>query len=145
MVYALLEGVVVNYVVPDSLPSSTYSHNADLMRCRVRLHFMCLCNFWVFIRTQIPYKYTGEGSGCDTEYVWGTCEIVGCLLLHKYTYDGSGCETQYVCGTCENLIPEYLSDYITLTQAERIKVVTYTNIIVNSSDFWVPIPTQIHI
>ena len=31
--------------------------------------------------------------------------VFGCLLLHEYTYDGGGCETEYVWGTCEDLLP----------------------------------------
>ena len=49
--------------------------------------------------------------------------VSGCLFLHKYTYDGSGCETEYVCGTCVDLIPAYLYDSRTLAEVERTKVV----------------------
>ena len=30
------------------------------------------------------------------------------LLLHKYTWEGSGCETEWVWGTCVDLSPGYL-------------------------------------
>ena len=30
------------------------------------------------------------------------------LLLHKYTWEGSGCETECVWGTCVDLIPGYV-------------------------------------
>ena len=75
--YVMLEGTLVNYVVPVSLSPTTHSHDTTLMRFRrLRWYFMCLCKFWVFIRLQILYKYTGEGSGCETEYMWGTYEDI---------------------------------------------------------------------
>jgi hypothetical protein len=74
-VYALIEGGLVNYVVPDAFQSTTQSDDTRLMRfCCLRWHFMCLCNFWGCIRPQISHRYTGGGSGCETEYVRGTCE-----------------------------------------------------------------------
>ena len=74
-VYGLSEDDLVNYVTPGALQPTTHSHDPVLMRFRrLGWHFMCLCNFWVFIRPPIPYRYIGEGSGCETEYKWGTCE-----------------------------------------------------------------------
>ncbi len=44
-------------------------------------------------------------------------------MLHQYTGYASGCETEYVCGTCVDLIPAYLYDCRTLAEVERIQVV----------------------
>ena len=44
-------------------------------------------------------------------------------MLHKYTCDASGCETEYVRGTCVDLIPAYLFDCRTVAEVERIQVV----------------------
>ena len=43
------------------------------------------------------------------------------LLLHKYTWEGSGCETECVWGTCVDLSPEYLYVCSKLAGAESIK------------------------
>ncbi len=43
------------------------------------------------------------------------------LFLHKYTWDGSGCVTEYVWSTCVDLRPGYLHLKRTLTDVERIK------------------------
>ena len=43
------------------------------------------------------------------------------LLLHKYTFDGSGCETQCVWGTCVDLSPGYLYVCSSLAEVESIK------------------------
>ena len=37
-------------------------------------------------------------------------------LLHKYTCDGSGCVTEYVWGTCVDLSPGYLYDCRSLSE-----------------------------
>jgi len=63
MFHALLEGTLVKYVLSGALPPTTHSGDTALMRFGAfRWHFMCLCNFWVFIRPQIAYRYTGEGG-----------------------------------------------------------------------------------
>ena len=54
------------------------------------------------------------------------------LWVHKYIYDGSGCETEYVWGTCVDLIRAYLYHFSTLTQGESIRVVQNRNITVKS-------------
>ncbi len=46
---------------------------------RLRIHdiscfkvtFHLLVQFLGAYSAAIPYRYTGEGSGCETEYVWG--------------------------------------------------------------------------
>jgi hypothetical protein len=43
------------------------------------------------------------------------------LLLHKYTWEGSGCETECVWGTCMDTIPGYLGVYISWAEVESIK------------------------
>ena len=47
-------------------------------------------------------------------------------------YDGSGCETEYVWGTCLDLIPAYLYHCSTFAEVESIKVVQNRNITVKS-------------
>jgi hypothetical protein len=43
--------------------------------------------------------------------------------LDKYTCDGSGCVTEYVWGTCVDLSPGYLYDCRSLEEGESIKPV----------------------
>ncbi len=43
------------------------------------------------------------------------------LFLHKYTWDGSGCVTEYVWGTCVDLSLGYLYPKRTLADVEIIK------------------------
>ena len=50
--------------------------------------------------------------------------VFGCQYLHKYTWYASGCETEYVWGTCVDLIPAYLHHWRTLAEVESIKAVT---------------------
>jgi hypothetical protein len=49
--------------------------------------------------------------------------VFGCLRLHKYTWYASGCETEYVWGTCVDLIPAYFYDWRSLAEVESIKAV----------------------
>jgi hypothetical protein len=42
-------------------------------------------------------------------------------MSYKYTQDGSACETDHVWGTCVDLNPAQLSDYSTLA-VESLKV-----------------------
>ena len=65
--------------------------------------------------------------------------------IWMYTGEGSGCETEYAWGTCMDLIPPYLSDSSTLAQVESINVVKFCYIFVSSSGFLVTTPSQIHI
>ena len=46
------------------------------------------------------------------------CDV---LLLHKYTWEGSGCETECVWGTCVDLYPEYLYVCSSWAEVESIK------------------------
>ena len=43
------------------------------------------------------------------------------LLLHKYTWEGSGCETECVWGTCVDLSPEYLGVCSSWAEVDSIK------------------------
>ena len=43
------------------------------------------------------------------------------LFHHKYTWEGSGCETECVWGTCVDLIPEYLYVCSSLAEVESMK------------------------
>ena len=43
-----------------------------------------------------------------------------CPHLDRYTCDGSGCVTDYVWGTCVDLSPGYLCDYRSLAEVESI-------------------------
>ncbi len=62
----LLEVVFVKYVVSDEFPPTTHSDDTTLMIFGVsKWYFMCLCNFWTFIRSQIPYRYTGDSGEVD--------------------------------------------------------------------------------
>jgi hypothetical protein len=119
--------------------------------------------------------------------------IFGCLFLHQYTWDGSGCQTECVWGTCLEWNPAYLYHSRTLAEVEstiskkcRVRLhkrqlerfsgaffytSTHFMLVVarhnvcgvpaevrnvhtdkcrervykeNFSDFWVPIPSQIH-
>ena len=47
--------------------------------------------------------------------------ILVCLLIHKYTWYASGCETEYVCGTCVDFNSAYIYHWRTLVEVERIK------------------------
>ena len=42
-------------------------------------------------------------------------------MLHKYTFQGSGCETECVWGTCVDLILGYLDVCSSLAEVESIK------------------------
>ena len=44
--------------------------------------------------------------------------IFGCLFLHQYTWDGSGCQTECVWGTCLEWNPAYLYHSRTLAEVQ---------------------------
>jgi hypothetical protein len=89
----MLEAALVNYVVPGSLPPTTHSHDSPFMRFRaLRWHFLCLCIFWVPTRPPLPYRYTFEGSGYETEHVWGTCMYYSYLLRFGVTWSWHECD-----------------------------------------------------
>ena len=65
-----------------------------------------------------------KSSEMSTPCVWTSIwAVVGCLMLRKYTWYASGCETEYVWGTCVDLIPAYLYHWRTLAEVESIKAV----------------------
>ena len=47
--------------------------------------------------------------------------VFDCPHLHKYRCDGSGCVTEYVWGTCVDLTPGYLCDCRSVADVESIK------------------------
>ncbi len=72
--------------------------------------------------------------------------VFGCLFLHKYTCDGSGCETEYVWGTCVDLIRAYFYHWRTLPEVETWNQWNVDTVCmdVNLSGFRMPIASQIH-
>ena len=46
------------------------------------------------------------------------------LFLHKYAWEGSGCETECVWGTCVDLSPGYLYHSSCWVEVESIKAAT---------------------
>ena len=71
--------------------------------------------------------------------------VVGCPYLHKYTCDGSGCVTEYVWGTCVDLSPGYVSDCRSLAEVDRINPLKCWVCVYNRefSGVWLPISSQI--
>ena len=65
-----------------------------------------------------------KSSEMSSPCVWTSIStILRCLFLVKDTCDGSGWETDYVWGTCVKCNPKYLNDWSSLAQVDSIKAV----------------------
>ena len=92
---------------------------------RICVGYLCGLDSGIFLWLKVfggswEHKSSQMSTPCVWTWIW---TIFGCLLLHEYTYDGSGCETECVWGTCVDLIPAHLYDWRSLAEVERIKAV----------------------
>ena len=98
---------------------------------RKRVGYLCGLDSGIFLWLKVfggswEHKSSEITRPCAWTWIWA---VFGCLLLHEYTYDGSGCETESVWGTCVDLIPAYFYDWRSLAEVESIKAVKFRDLV----------------